>query len=162
VGTAAFPRRFLPTDRPTGRLVDEHGGEATRPCRLSRRQQRGGIARRRDHGLASIDGDDGTTRWNEPCQCRGVVSESTADLQDPAPGRGADNVITRALALGEKRQRVDQRQAAREHREVRRGVDALKSSGEVVGHVFPRSRSIRALVKLKPKSRILSADRPAI
>src|SRR5262249_51369816 len=94
------------------------------------------LTRRRDHGLAPVDGDDRAIRRNEPRQRRGVVAEPTADLQDPAPGAGADKVITLALALGEKRERVDQGQTAREHREIRRGVDALKSPSEVVDHVF--------------------------
>lgn len=50
--------------------------------------------------------------------------ESTTDLQYSAPGSGAKQVITLALALSEKRERVNQIQTAREHRELRGAVDS--------------------------------------
>src|SRR5258707_15823188 len=89
------------------------------------------LSRRVDHRLAPVDRDDRTARSNALRQRRGVVPEPATDLEDPAARRRVEQVITRSLALFEERQRVNQRQAAREHLEIRGAVDALKSRSEV-------------------------------
>ena len=89
-----------------------------------------------DHRLAPVDGHDPTAGRNELRKRRGVVPESATDLQYLMPS-GAKQVITLALALGEKRERVNQKQTGREQREIRGTVDALKPRREVIGLSFP-------------------------
>jgi len=102
---------------------------------------------RLDHRLAPVDGYDRTAGRDELRKRRGVVPEPTTDLKYSAPGNGAEQFITLALAVGEKRERVNQRQTTREQREIRGAVDALKSRSEVIGHVFPLSSSIHSLLR---------------
>ena len=94
------------------------------------------LMRRVDHRLAPVDRDNRPARCDAPRQCRGVVAEPTTDLEDPAARCGSEQVVALALALGEERDRVDQRQTSGEHLEIGGLVDTLESRGEVVGHVI--------------------------
>ena len=64
-------------------------------------------AGRLDHRLAPVDGCDRTAGRDELRKRRGVVPEPTTDLKYSAPGNGAEQFITLALAVGEKRERVN-------------------------------------------------------
>ena len=85
---------------------------------------------RLDHRLAAVDADDRTPRRHQPRQRRGVVAQAAADVQDSAARRGAEQSKALALALGEERDRLDEVQATREHREVRGAVNVLEPRGK--------------------------------